>query len=277
MQRDIPPGWTIAEERIGKFLTGSSHWAIHYPEDARPKRSYGLTAAGRLVAAAQVTLYPRAGEGGTFHLDASIGWLAAGDDPGTLGEFLGAIEADVKTAGATEIGLFTRNELGTGWFGVPDAWPALVTGLAAAGYAPGDAWRVMVADLDAVPRRKPPPYAGLSLDVFDRPDEAEHEWVARIRGADAAELLVWNPPAVFSDAPEFPEWTTLEVVEVQAPFTRQGLGRWLLGEAAARLRSRGFRRITAWAETANEAARSLLSGAGFRPVCETRTFAKPLR
>ena len=273
----MAPGWTIAPDRMTRWLTGPSGWAIHYPEAARPKRSYGMTAGGVLQAAAQVTLYPRAGDGGVLHVDASIGWIAADGEPGAIADFIGRIEADVRAAGATEIGCFSRNELGIGWFGLPESRPSMAGGFAAAGYAPAETWTLLTTDVSTIPKCPPPGYSGLTLDVFDRPDDAEHEWIARIKGADAAECLVWHPPAVFSAAPDFTEWTTLEVVEVQSPFRRQGLARWLLGEVAARLASRGFRKLAAWTETSNAPALAWLSTLGFRPAATSRCVTKPLR
>ncbi len=248
-----------------KFLAGPSHWALHYPDDARPKRSYGLRSGASLAAAAQVTLYPRAGEGGSFHLDASIGWIAAAaGEPALLADFLGAIAADVRAAGATEVGCFSRNELGIGWFGIPESWDHVLAGCRAAGFEPGQTWGLWSADVEAIRSARVPGYAGLTLDRFHRPDDAEHETVARIKGADAAECVIWNPPAIFSDAPDFPAWTTLELIEVQPPFRRQGLARWLLAEQARWLGPAGVRHVLSWVEADNTPAASLLAACGFR-------------
>lgn len=235
-----------------------------------------MTVNGTLKAAAQVTLYPRAGEGGTFHVDASIGWIAAEDDPSVILDFIGRIERDAKAAGATELGMFSRNELGLGWFGIPDRAGHLIKGFEAAGYAKGDDWTILAAEVEKIRSGRQPGYAGMTLDRFDRPDEAEHEFVVRIKGADAAEAALWSPPAIFSDAEDFTAWTTLEIIEVQAPFRRQGLARWLLGEQARWLETRRIRNLIAWVEPSNIESLNLLTGSGFHAMTTSRCFHKPL-
>jgi GNAT superfamily N-acetyltransferase len=234
---------------------------IHYPESpVLERRDLGVTAGGRLLAAGQYAI-----EGPTCLLS----WLAADPgEPGALAEWIDALEDLARDRGCTAV-VQTRNELGIGWFGTPLRWDHVIRGLREAGHEPGERWLIMTADAGAAPPPAAPPYRTLRVEREARPDALEwstHAWVGDVPAAD---VTVWGPPVAFRDCPGYASWTTLEAVDVEEPFQRQGLARYLLTSEMARLADRGAGHVLLFTETGNLPARRLFESLGFTagPEC----------
>ncbi len=219
-----------------------------------------MTADGRLLAAGQYMI------DGTSCL---VSWLAADPgEPGALEEWIGALEDLARDRGCTAV-VQSRNELGIGWFGTPLVWDHVVRGLREAGYEPIERWVIMAGDLGSVPPPPKPPYRSLRVEHRDDPaalERATHVWVGAVPAADCT---FWGAPSVFRDCPGYAAWMTLEAIDVEEPFHRQGIARYLLTSEMARLAEQGIRHVLLFTEVGNLPARRLFESLGFAagPEC----------
>lgn len=258
----VPPGWTLTAARLEGFLREPPAWAVHYPESpGLVKLDIGVEADGRLLAACQY---------GVVERSCILCWVAADPgEPGALEDLLGALEDAARGAGCGEI-LQTRNELGIGWFGIPLVWDHVIRGLREAGWEVGDRWAIMTAGTaSAPPVPAKPPFSTLRLDRSGNP--AAREWWAHVRIGDvpAADCSIWGPPELFRDCPGYGAWTTMESIDVEEPFQRHGIARWLIGEQMRWLAGRGISQVLLFTETGNLPARRCFEQAGFAlgPEC----------
>jgi GNAT superfamily N-acetyltransferase len=163
-----------------------------------------------------------------------------------------------------------------GVYGVPEQWPHISTLYTGAGFAhTGHTEIVYLARVADLPRPASPPIEGMS--------------VARAVGINGTRLSAVLDGAVIGyvemetmDAGErvarHGGWADIGNLHVQPPFTRRGVGSWLLGQAAEWLELCGVDRLLdyAWLDGTDpagqsyDADRAFLPKAGFRELTKTR-------
>ena len=236
-------------------------WVSHFPEHAGMRRNRsGVAVDGRLVSAAEHII-----TGGGF----VITWLASDPlEPGALEELLESLGADARRQGC-RLDATTRNELGVGWFGTPLAWDHVVRGFREAGLVPGDRWRIMTADAGSVPRPGSAPFRTMTVERREDAAAGERSLWARVGDVAAADAVSWEISGLPRGCPGTEGWTTIEAIDVEEPFRRHGVGRYLLAEQAAWLAAAGFARLLLFTETSNEPAIRLFESMGFSagPEC----------
>lgn len=190
--------------------------------------------------------------------------------------------ADALTAAA--MGWFRREGTGVvrsdmglpapGVYGVPDRWPHVAATLRRAGFEPGGREEaVLAAAVDDLPAGGPAPFPGLTA----RDELGGHAWCVRA----VLDGRVVGCCEVASDLTEggtlsrLAGWAEVWELWVEPGLRRRGIGTWLLGTAADRLRFAGASRlldcaITAPVAEADAGELPFLRARGFRELTRTR-------
>jgi GNAT superfamily N-acetyltransferase len=236
------PGWSLPETFIASRLRREPEEYVVDPWVAR-RASLCAVEHDRVVAAAHLRRYgDRATVGDAYRAVGEIAWLVAwpaADQAG--GELLAAAQAQLAAwevraqwaAGGLPVPVLT---------GVPDAWPHLGAALAQAGFRPTPerAEAVYGGELAGV-SAPPAPLPGLRLR------RVVGETTVRFAGVlDGRELGVCecDPDLTLGGArPALSGWVELANLQVEAGWRGRGIGRWLVGHAAAWLRLGGYRHI----------------------------------
>jgi GNAT superfamily N-acetyltransferase len=161
-----------------------------------------------------------------------------------------------------------------GVYGVPDRWPHVAATLRRAGFEPGGREEaVLAAAVDDLPAAGPAPLPGLVA----REELGGRAWCVRaVLDARAVGCC-----EVESDLTEggtlsrLAGWAEVWELRVEPGLRRRGIGTWLLGRAADRLRFAGARRlldcaITAPAAEVDAGELPFLLARGFRELTRTR-------
>jgi GNAT superfamily N-acetyltransferase len=153
-------------------------------------------------------------------------------------------------------------------YGVPDVWPHVGAALERAGFTPGERVEaILVADVADLPRPGDPPLPGLELRtalgtrgtrltaVLDGTDVGIHEVQTDLTAGGTRSRLAG--------------WADVWELHVEPAHRRRGIGAWLVGRGADRLRLARADRVLAYAVPGEDEI-SFLQALGFRELTRTR-------
>ncbi|TWF76279.1 ribosomal protein S18 acetylase RimI-like enzyme [Pseudonocardia hierapolitana] len=155
-------------------------------------------------------------------------------------------------------------------YGIPDVWPHVAAALERAGFSPGARIEViLVADVADLPRPGDPPVPGLGLRtalggrgtrltaVLDGQVVGIHEVQTDLTAGGTRSRLAG--------------WAEVWELDVDAAHRRRGIGTWLVGHAADRLRlARADRLLTYAVPDEDDGELPFLQAVGFRELTRTR-------
>lgn len=154
-----------------------------------------------------------------------------------------------------------------GVYGVPAQWPHVARLLLDAGFAPGDRTEtVLLADVAGLPR----PVARPDLVATRTVAALGTRFTAVRDGRPVGHLDVDAGIGGGGRLTGPDRWADVGHLEVAAAHRRQGIGTWLLGQAADWLRLGRTDRLLAYTEPAETALLACLESAGFHRLTETR-------
>ena len=155
-------------------------------------------------------------------------------------------------------------------YGVPDVWPHVAAALERAGFSPGTRVEaILVADVADLPRPGEPPVPGLELRtalggrgtrltaLLDEAVVGIHEVQTDLTAGGTRSRLAG--------------WAEVWELDVDAAHRRRGIGTWLVGHAAERLRLARADRVLAYAVPGEDDGElPFLTVTGFRELTRTR-------
>lgn len=154
-----------------------------------------------------------------------------------------------------------------GLFGIPEQWPHIVELLTAVGFAPGQRREhVLLADLDALPQAAAPPGLVLRRTL----GTSGTRFTALDGGEEVGFIDVDLCPTDLGRTSTAGGWAdvgNLEVVDVRR---RQGVGRWLVGEAAHWLRLGHVDRLLDYCDPEDAGYLAFAEAVGFVRLTTTR-------
>jgi GNAT superfamily N-acetyltransferase len=132
-----------------------------------------------------------------------------------------------------------------------------------AGYQQTEKWVLMIGDTSAYGSASPPRVDRLQYHWNMNKPALEWDLTAYQGDSQVGECQVWGIPPHLEDCLIAPEWATVEWIEVEKAYRRQGLGKWLLAEQMRFHTRRGVQHFVAWTRDSNRAARKLNRSLGF--------------
>jgi ribosomal protein S18 acetylase RimI-like enzyme len=155
-------------------------------------------------------------------------------------------------------------------YGVPDPWPHVAAALERAGFVPGTRTEiVLVADVAGLPRPGPAPVVGLELRatlggrgvrlsaVLDGTVIGFHEVQTDLTAGGTLSRLAG--------------WADVWELHVDPAHRRRGIGTWLVGHGADRLRLARAERVLAYTVPhEDDGERAFLGAMGYRELTRTR-------
>jgi GNAT superfamily N-acetyltransferase len=155
-------------------------------------------------------------------------------------------------------------------YGVPDVWPHVAAALERAGFSPGPRVEaILVADVADLPHPGDPPVPGLELHIAL--GGRGTRLTAMLGGAVVGIHEVQTDLTAGGTRSRLTGWADVWELHVEAAHRRRGIGTWLVGHAADRLRLARADRLLAYAAP-DEADGELpfLEAMGFRELTRTR-------
>jgi len=160
-----------------------------------------------------------------------------------------------------------------GVYGVPEQWPHIRAVYEGVGFCHDDpAELVFVARIQDVPRPNRP-IAGLTNR---RTLGINGTRISAVLGTDVLGYIEvdTNLDSGFRTA-RFGTWADIGNLHIEEKHRRQGIGRWLLGQAAEWLDLGGVSRLLSYADSTEDAYQAFLASSGFRVLTRTlRGMAK---
>jgi GNAT superfamily N-acetyltransferase len=155
-------------------------------------------------------------------------------------------------------------------YGVPDVWPHVACALERAGFTPGPRTEtILVADVADLPRATPAPVAGLALRTAL--GGRGTRFTAVLEGAVVGIHEVQTDLTVGGTRSRLAGWADVWELHVDAAHRRRGIGTWLVGHAADRLRLARADRVLAYTVPGeDEGELPFLQRMGFRELTRTR-------
>jgi GNAT superfamily N-acetyltransferase len=153
-------------------------------------------------------------------------------------------------------------------YGVPDVWPHVAAALERAGFRAGERTEaILVADVADLPRAGDAPVPGLELRTAL--GGRGTRLTALLDGAVVGIHEVQTDLTVGGTRSRLAGWADVWELDVDAVHRRRGIGTWLVGHAADRLRLARADRLLAYA-VPGEDELSFLRAMGFRELTRTR-------
>jgi GNAT superfamily N-acetyltransferase len=254
----IPPGCAFSEAQVALTIEqAASLWGMHFPDDhdLYDVRTLCVLQRRELVAAAQ-WLMPRQRRD-----VCSLLWIVAKPNQrNALRTLLHLIEkqASGEAFGLIELGRFS---FGLGWFGIPALWSHIIDAMIEAGFEHTETWTLMHGSTNAQKEPPLPRYVKLAWDM----NKPALEWklTAYLGDIPIGECQVWGAPDHFEGCEMFEQWATIEWVEVEGEYQRQGIATRLISEQIRFHSRRGVSHLMAWMRKGNLAARGLNESLGF--------------
>jgi GNAT superfamily N-acetyltransferase len=155
-------------------------------------------------------------------------------------------------------------------YGVPDAWPHVAAALERAGFSPGTRVEaILVADVADLPRPGEPPVPGLELRTAL--GGRGTRLTALLDGAVVGIHEVQTDLTAGGTRSRLAGWAEVWELDVDAAHRRRGIGTWLVGHAAERLRLARADRVLAYAVPGEDDGElPFLTATGFRELVRTR-------
>ncbi len=179
------------------------------------------------------------------------------------------VAAGVRALGPVRVGA-DPSLPAPGVHGVPEQWPHVAAALHRAGFRPGDRTEiVLVADVADLPRGGPAPVAGMTLRTALGGHAARLH--AELDGRVVGFHEVQSDLTTGGTLSRLAGWADVWELYVDPAHRRRGVGRWLVGHAADRLRLARADRVLAYSvsgETDGELA--FLLATGWRELTRTR-------
>jgi hypothetical protein len=145
----VPPAWQLTDSDFKVLLERDYPRAANQDELCEQQlfrhRILVAPAAGDLAAAVSWNLHdPSDARWGNLAGQASIEWLVADVESASAAqELLGKVAEEVSQAGGNQLRADLENDLGVGWFGVPETWPCVLEAFDAEGYEREDPWKIL--------------------------------------------------------------------------------------------------------------------------------------
>jgi ribosomal protein S18 acetylase RimI-like enzyme len=156
-------------------------------------------------------------------------------------------------------------------YGVPEQWPHVAAALEEGGFAPGPVEVVLAADVAALPQPGPAPLPGLRVGTRLGGHAARLE--ALLDGGHDSEVAgfceVRADLTAGGTLSRLAGWAEVWELHVEPRYRRRGIGTWLLGHAADRLRLARAERVLSYASPDGDDLAFLLA-AGWRELTRTR-------
>jgi GNAT superfamily N-acetyltransferase len=154
-------------------------------------------------------------------------------------------------------------------YGVPDVWPHVAAALERAGFAPGARIEaILVADVADLPRPGDPPVPGLELRIAL--GGRGTRFTALLDGAAVGIHEVQTDLTAGGTRSRLAGWADVWELHVDTAHRRRGVGTWLVGHAADRLRLARADRLLAYAAPGEDAGElPFLQRMGFRLLTRT--------
>jgi GNAT superfamily N-acetyltransferase len=231
---------------------------------------------GRVVAAALLYRYStdeRVGEGyrGSGSIEWFVHWLDAPFWPDAGAGAAALMEGCIEQLSEWKV---TAMHAGGGLpapavYGIPDCWPHIAELYERHGFVhEGRVEVIMVAKIPDIPRPGETPVAGLELrrefGINGTRFTALHD------GHPIGLIEVESDLTRGGTRARFAGWADIGNLEVDEPFQRRGVGRWLLGEAASWLEIGRVDRLIAYGWPEEEAKLAFLRGCAFNELTRTR-------
>jgi ribosomal protein S18 acetylase RimI-like enzyme len=179
------------------------------------------------------------------------------------------VAAGVRALGPGRVGA-DPSLLVPGVYGVPGQWPHVAAALERAGFDPGDRTEiVLVADVADLPRGGPAPVPGLTLRTALGGHAARLH--AELDGRVVGFYEVQADLTVGGTRSRLAGWADVWELHVDPAHRRRGIGSWLVGHAADRLRLARADRVLSYSvlgEDDDEIA--FLRAMGWRELTRTR-------
>jgi GNAT superfamily N-acetyltransferase len=155
-------------------------------------------------------------------------------------------------------------------YGVPDVWPHVARALERAGFAPGERVEaVLVADVADLPHPGDPPTPGLELRISL--GGRGTRFSAVLDGAVVGIHEVQADLTAGGTRSRLAGWADVWELHVDTAHRRRGIGTWLVGHAADRLRLARADRLLAYAvPDEDDGELPFLTAMGFRELTRTR-------
>jgi GNAT superfamily N-acetyltransferase len=154
-------------------------------------------------------------------------------------------------------------------YGIPDVWPHVAAALRRAGFMPGRRTEaILVADVAALPRPGDPPAAGLELHIAL--GGRGTRFSAVLDGAVVGIHEVQTDLTAGGTRSRLAGWADVWELHVDAAHRRRGIGTWLVGHAADRLRLARADRLLGYTTPGEDAGElPFLLRMGFRELTRT--------
>jgi GNAT superfamily N-acetyltransferase len=154
-------------------------------------------------------------------------------------------------------------------YGVPDVWPHVAAALRRAGFAPGSRTEaILVADVADLPRPGDPPVPGLELRTAL--GGRGTRFTAVLDGAVVGFYEVQADLTAGGTRSRLAGWADVWELHVDAAHRRRGIGAWLVGHGADRLRLARADRLLAYTTPGEDAGElPFLQRMGFRELTRT--------
>jgi GNAT superfamily N-acetyltransferase len=153
-------------------------------------------------------------------------------------------------------------------YGVPDVWPHVGAALERAGFTPGDRVEaILVADVADLPRPGDPPLPGLELRTAL--GSRGTRLTAVLDGAGVGIHEVQTDLTAGGTRSRLAGWADVWELHVEPAHRRRGIGTWLVGHGADRLRLARADRVLAYAVPGEDEI-PFLQTMGFRELTRTR-------
>jgi GNAT superfamily N-acetyltransferase len=154
-------------------------------------------------------------------------------------------------------------------YGVPDVWPHVAAALGRAGFAPGSRTEaILVADVADLPHPGDPPLPGLELHMAL--GGRGTRFTAVLDGAVVGIHEVQSDLTAGGTRSRLAGWADVWELYVDAAHRRRGIGTWLVGHAADRLRLARADRLLAYTTPGEDAGElPFLQRMGFQELTRT--------
>jgi GNAT superfamily N-acetyltransferase len=224
--------------------------------------------------------------GEPFRHDLLVQWIVAEPDcPGALEALLSDLEKVALDQACVSIRVDARFSFGLGWLGLSGGWDHLIDGLWRSDYEIQDRWSILVVmPTPGLPSAALlPQEAGSAGELADtnliwRIDERAGEWTCVVRKGEIelGECQAWAVPRHLQPCAATEDWITIEWIDVDDDYRRQGLGRYLMATQLAFQAERGKRCVFLWCDAEDRQARAFHRALGFSDAFESVCWVKVL-
>jgi ribosomal protein S18 acetylase RimI-like enzyme len=230
---------------------------------------------GRVVAAAHLLRYADdAAVGECYRGSAELRWFLFWpeapywpDSPAAADALMDACLAQLKGWGVARPGADGALPV-PGVYGVPEQWPHVRALYERFGFVhAGRIEIVLAANLADIPRAASPPVTGLSVR---RSVGINGTRLAAVLDHEIVGYIEVESREDAGRRAQHSGWADIGNLHVSEPYCRQGIGSWLVGQAADWLRFGGFDRVLDYAWPEEHARLAFLYKLGFRELTHTQ-------